>query len=56
MAAGYPASFVIESAMNITNQDIHTDRDSLEKINFDHVLEHSKMVIGYAYELTFADF
>ncbi|KAI1095273.1 Zn-dependent exopeptidase [Rostrohypoxylon terebratum] len=55
MAAGYPASFVIESAMDITNKYIHTDRDSLDKINFDHVLEHSKMVIGYAYELTFAD-
>ncbi|KAI2468412.1 Zn-dependent exopeptidase [Annulohypoxylon bovei var. microspora] len=55
MAAGFPASFVIESAMDITNQDIHTDRDTLDKINWDHLLEHAKMVVGYAYELVFAD-
>ncbi|KAL7624716.1 hypothetical protein AAE478_006287 [Parahypoxylon ruwenzoriense] len=54
-AAGYPSSFVIEADMDLTSPYIHTDGDTLDHVNYDHVLEHSKLVVGYAYELTFAD-
>ncbi|KAI1479419.1 Zn-dependent exopeptidase [Daldinia eschscholtzii] len=53
-AAGYPAAFVIESDRSIENTNIHSAKDTLETINYDHMLEHSKLVLGYAYELAFA--
>ncbi|KAK7756557.1 hypothetical protein SLS62_001393 [Diatrype stigma] len=54
-AAGYPSAFVIESAMEETSPYIHSADDSLETVSFAHMLEHAKMVVGYAYELTFAE-
>ncbi|KAI0381679.1 Zn-dependent exopeptidase [Hypomontagnella monticulosa] len=53
-AAGYPSSFVIESAMDLTSPYIHTDGDTLDRVSYDHMLEHAKLVVGYAYELTLA--
>ncbi|KAI1099732.1 Zn-dependent exopeptidase [Jackrogersella minutella] len=53
-AAGYPSSFVIESHMDLISPYIHTQDDTVENVDFDHVLEHAKMVVGYAYELAFA--
>ncbi|KAI1644242.1 Zn-dependent exopeptidase [Daldinia loculata] len=50
-AAGYPAAFVIESDRQISNNNIHSANDTLDTINFDHMLEHAKLVLGYAYEL-----
>ncbi|OTB04564.1 hypothetical protein M426DRAFT_320682 [Hypoxylon sp. CI-4A] len=54
-AAGYPSSFVIEASMDKISPYIHTDGDTLDRVNFDHVLEHAKLVVGYAYELSFAE-
>jgi len=54
--AGYPSAFVIESAFENTLKVIHTAQDTIEKINFDHVLQHAKMTLGLAYELSFASF
>lgn len=54
-AAGYPSSFVIEADFDLTSPYIHTDGDTLDRVSYDHILEHAKMVVGYAYELTFAD-
>ncbi|KAI2615130.1 Zn-dependent exopeptidase [Hypoxylon sp. NC1633] len=53
-AAGYPSSFVIESDFDLTSPYIHTDGDTLDRVSYDHMLEHAKMVVGYAYELVFA--
>ncbi|KAI1471879.1 Zn-dependent exopeptidase [Daldinia caldariorum] len=52
-AAGYPAAFVIESDRKIDNRNIHSAKDTLDTINYDHMLEHSKLVLGYVYELAF---
>ncbi|KAI1084067.1 Zn-dependent exopeptidase [Whalleya microplaca] len=54
-AAGYPSAFVIEAAMDETSPYIHTDGDTMDTVSIDHMLEHAKMVVGYAYELTFAE-
>ncbi|XXG97948.1 hypothetical protein Hte_004264 [Hypoxylon texense] len=54
-AAGYPSSFVIEADFDLISPYIHTDGDTLDRVSYDHILEHAKMVVGYAYELTFAD-
>ncbi|KAI1381130.1 Zn-dependent exopeptidase [Hypoxylon crocopeplum] len=54
-AAGYPSSFVIEADFDLISPYIHTDGDTLDRVDYDHILEHAKMVLGYAYELVFAD-
>jgi leucyl aminopeptidase len=52
--AGYPSAFVIESKMEDTSDYIHSTQDTMSTVNFDHVLEHAKMTVGFAYELAFA--
>lgn len=54
--AGYPSAFVIESTFENSLQVIHTAQDTIEKVNFNHVLQHAKMTLGLAYELAFASF
>lgn len=51
--AGFPSAFVIESAFNGTNPNIHTEKDVIGAINFNHTIEHAKLVVGFAYELGF---
>lgn len=48
---GFPAAFVIESDMKKTNYYIHTTMDTLDRLSFDHMGEHVKLVIGYLLEL-----
>lgn len=52
--AGYPSAFVIESTFENSLQVIHTAQDTIDKVNFNHVLQHAKMTLGLAYELIFA--
>lgn len=54
-AAGYPSSFVIEADFDKISPYIHTDGDTLDTVDYGHVREHAQMVLGYAYELVFAD-
>jgi bacterial leucyl aminopeptidase len=53
--AGYPSAFVIESDFKYSHPNIHTDRDTVDFINFSHMKEHAKLTTGLAYELAFAD-
>jgi bacterial leucyl aminopeptidase len=52
--AGYPSSFIFESSFDNYNPDIHTARDTIDKVDFDHVLEHGKLTLGFLTELAFA--
>lgn len=52
--AGYPSAFIIEGEMDLTSDKIHGERDTLEFIDFDHVLQHAKMTLGLAFELAYA--
>ncbi|RYP80574.1 hypothetical protein DL770_006176 [Monosporascus sp. CRB-9-2] len=52
--ASYPSAFVIEAAMSRMSPYIHMDWDPVSTLNFPHMLEHAKLAVGYAYELTFA--
>ncbi|KAG5926744.1 Leucine aminopeptidase 1 [Claviceps sorghi] len=54
--AGYPSAFVIESQFDKSNQDIHTTSDTLDKLSFDHMLQHAKMTLGFVYELALHEF
>ena len=37
------------------NPFIHSAEDTIGKIDFEHVLEHAKLVVGFVMELAFAD-
>ena len=53
---GYPSAFVIESDFKYSDTKIHTTEDKIEFLSFDHMIQHSKMTLGFAYEMAFATF
>ncbi|KAM4060473.1 peptidase family M28 domain-containing protein [Hirsutella rhossiliensis] len=54
--AGYPSAFVIESAFENSNPYIHSHKDVIEHLSFDHMLQHARMTLGLVYELGFHKF
>ncbi|KAH7014221.1 uncharacterized protein B0I36DRAFT_255752 [Microdochium trichocladiopsis] len=52
--SGYPSAFVFEASFSDSNPNIHSVRDTIDKVNFPHVLEHGKLILGFMYELAFA--
>ncbi|KAH3682574.1 hypothetical protein WICPIJ_006449 [Wickerhamomyces pijperi] len=48
---GYPSSFIIESEFKYTNPYIHSTGDTLDRLDFDHIREFVKLVLGYVGEL-----
>ncbi|APA13097.1 LAP2 [Sclerotinia sclerotiorum 1980 UF-70] len=52
--AGYPSAFVIESDFKYSDDRIHTSGDTLNFLNFDHMLQHARLTLGLVYELAFA--
>ncbi|EHY59998.1 Leucine aminopeptidase 1 [Exophiala dermatitidis] len=53
---GYPSAFVIESDFEYSDKKIHTTEDLIKYLSFDHMLQHAKMTLGFAYEAAFAPF
>lgn len=51
---GFPASFLIESESNLTSGFIHLTLDTLDRLDFDHMVQHTKLTVGFAYELSLA--
>lgn len=54
--AGYPSAFVIESDFKYSDKKIHTTEDTIDYLDFDHMLQHARLTLGLAYELAFAKF
>ncbi|KIL90263.1 hypothetical protein FAVG1_05993 [Fusarium avenaceum] len=52
--AGYPSAMAFESTFDDSSPLIHSAQDTIDTVNFPHVLEFSKIVLGFAYELGFA--
>lgn len=48
---GFPASFVIESEFNKSNKYIHSTMDTLDRLSFDHMAQHVRLVVGSLFEL-----
>jgi leucyl aminopeptidase len=48
---GYPSAFVIEDKFSDTNPFVHTIKDTLDRLSFDHMLQHAKLTLSFAYEL-----
>ncbi|OJJ95862.1 hypothetical protein ASPACDRAFT_81620 [Aspergillus aculeatus ATCC 16872] len=51
---GYPSAMATESEMENSNKKIHTTDDRVKYLSFDHMLEHARLTVGFAYELAFA--
>ncbi|KAK4144605.1 uncharacterized protein C8A04DRAFT_11362 [Dichotomopilus funicola] len=54
--AGYPSAFVIESAFEYSDNHIHSTEDLIKYLSFDHMLQHARLTLAFAYELAFTDF
>jgi bacterial leucyl aminopeptidase len=52
--AGYPSAMIFESEMKYDNPYIHTSSDTISRVDFAHMLEHAKLVVGFVVELAFA--
>ncbi|KAJ1964738.1 hypothetical protein IWQ62_002850 [Dispira parvispora] len=48
---GFPSTFPIESDVAKNNSYIHTENDTMDHLNFDHMLEFAKLGVGFAVEL-----
>ncbi|ORX93358.1 Zn-dependent exopeptidase [Basidiobolus meristosporus CBS 931.73] len=50
--AGYRSAFNYESDNLESNPNIHTTRDTVETIDFNHCLQFSRVVVGFAVEMS----
>jgi bacterial leucyl aminopeptidase len=46
---------VIESEFADSDKHIHTSDDLINYLSFDHMLQHARLTLGFAYELAFAE-
>ncbi|RCI10342.1 hypothetical protein L249_4341 [Ophiocordyceps polyrhachis-furcata BCC 54312] len=53
---GFPSAFALESAVEYKNPYIHTPYDVVHYLSFEHMLEHARLTLGFAYELAWYDF
>ncbi|KAJ2690209.1 hypothetical protein IWW39_000890 [Coemansia spiralis] len=49
--AGYRSAMAFESQELEGNTNIHSPRDTVETLDFDHMLEFSKLAVAFAYEV-----
>ncbi|KUJ17332.1 leucyl aminopeptidase [Mollisia scopiformis] len=54
--AGYPGAFIIEGAFEYTDNHLHGVDDLAEYLDYDHMIDHAQMTLGFLYELAFAKF
>ncbi|KAG9294063.1 hypothetical protein G9A89_001304 [Geosiphon pyriformis] len=50
--AGFPSACTTEGPLEDTSPYIHTTGDTIDTINFNHMLEFSKLAVGFAIELS----
>jgi len=48
---GYPSAFPFETRFSDLNPNIHTDRDTLDKLDMEHSIEFAKIGLAFAVEL-----
>lgn len=53
---GYPSSFLFETPFGNHNPHIHTPNDTLQYVDYDHVMQHAKVTSGFIYELAHHNF
>ncbi|KAJ6788392.1 hypothetical protein PWT90_04652 [Aphanocladium album] len=50
---GFPSAFANEDLFEKSNPNIHSSRDSYEKVQWDAVLRHTKLAIGFLVEASY---
>lgn len=50
----YPGVYALESKVDLSNPFIHTNRDTIDKLDFNHILQHIKLTISFTVELGMA--
>lgn len=53
---GYPSSFLFEAPFGNHNPHIHTPNDTMQYVDFDHVMQHAKVTSAFIYELAHHNF
>ena len=53
--AGYPGVYVIEAEFQLCSNHLHGEDDLIKYLDFDHMVDHAKYVLGWVYELAFAE-
>lgn len=48
---GYPSVYVLESKVELSNPFIHSAEDTIDKVNFEHMREHTKLTVAFTIEL-----
>lgn len=49
---GYPGVYVLESVIESSNPYIHTEEDLLDNIDYNHMVQHAKLVLAFVSELS----
>ena len=52
---GYPAIYVLESKVDLSNPFIHSAHDTIERIDYAHMLQHTRLTTAFALELAISD-
>jgi leucyl aminopeptidase len=52
--AGFPAAEASESGFDDMSPYEHTPQDTVDTVDFNHVLQHARMTVGFTAELAFA--
>ncbi|OHE99992.1 peptidase family M28 [Colletotrichum orchidophilum] len=50
---GFPAAFVKEEPFSTSNPKIHTSRDTYESVQWNAILRHSKLTVGFLVEASY---
>ncbi|KAI9467549.1 hypothetical protein BX667DRAFT_463886, partial [Coemansia mojavensis] len=53
-AAGYRSAMAFESDQLEANTNIHTPQDTIDTLDFNHMLEFSKLAVAFAYEVGYS--
>jgi len=53
--AGYMSSFPFEGPFNQANPNIHTTRDTIDRLSMEHAVEFAKIGVGFAVEMGIVD-
>lgn len=53
---GYQSAFVFESDFELHNKYVHSTKDTIDRLDFNHMKDFVRMTVAYAYELGSTDF
>jgi leucyl aminopeptidase len=52
--AGYPAIYIVEADFELCDNHLHGLEDLIKYLDWDHMIDHAQLSLGFLYELAFA--